>query len=185
MQSSGLGLADLQIVDQMQENLIAYFRQFAGLPGVTMNETDVTWLVSAQDAPGNQVLRTNIIGNSVELRIDEIIDQFSQYTDQIDWLVFPGCRPVDLGKRLEARGMRGGLGGIWMLADLAALPHAPTAPEPFRIKQVGDTTMLEVWKQISAAGFGGDTQIYYDAYARQGFGADASSLQYIGYIDDQ
>src|SRR5262245_28355347 len=151
--------SSVEKVDQMQENLIAYFRQFAGLPGVTFVVMDVTWLVGAQDAPGNQVLRTHITGDSIERRIDEIIDQFSQYTDQIDWLVFPGCRPTDLGKRLEARGMRGGLGGIWMLADLGALPDAPAAPEGFQIKQVRDTTMLEVWKQISAAGFGGDTQI--------------------------
>jgi hypothetical protein len=42
-----------------------------------------------------------------------------------------------------------------------------------------------VWRQISAAGFGADTQIYYDAYARQGFADDASSTQYIGYVGDQ
>ena len=172
-------------VDQMQDNLIAYFRQFAGLPGVTFTEGDVTWFVNAGAEPGNHVLRTQVTGDSLERWIDEIIGRFSQYTDRIDWLVFPGCRPTDLGQRLEARGMHGGPGGIWMLADLAALPSAPTAPESFHVQQVRDTTMLEVWKQISAAGFGSDTQIYYDAYARHGFGVDAASLHYIGYVDDQ
>jgi hypothetical protein len=50
---------------------------------------------------------------------------------------------------------------------------------------VTDATMLEAWKQISAVGFGGDTQIYYDAYARHGFGPDATSLHYIGYLGDR
>jgi GNAT superfamily N-acetyltransferase len=179
------GSSGVEKVDQMQENLIAYFRQFAGLPGVTFAEADVTWLVNARAEPGNHVLRTRMTGDSIERRIDEIIGQFSQYADQIDWLVFPGCRPADLGKRLEARGMHGGAGGIWMLADLASPHSAPTAPDNFRIEQVRNTAMLEAWKQVSAAGFGGDTQIYYDAYARHGFEADAVSLHYIGYVADQ
>ena len=173
-------------VDQMQENLIAYFRIFAGLAGATFVEQDVTWFANTKGEPGNHVLRTRISGDAIDRRIDEIIGQFSHYTDQIDWLVFPGCQPADLGKRLEARGMQAGLGGTWMLADLAAaLPSTPSAPANFHIRQVTDTTMLEAWKQISAKGFGGDTQIYYDAYARHGFEPDACSLHYIGYLDDQ
>jgi GNAT superfamily N-acetyltransferase len=173
-------------VDQMQENLIAYFRIFAGLPGAIFVEEDVTWFVNVKDEPGNHVLRTRISGDSIDRRIDEIIGQFSQYTDQIDWLVFPGCQPADLGKRLEARGMQAGLGGTWMLADLtASLPSRPSVPANFHIQLVSDTDMLEEWKQISSEGFGGDAQIYYDAYARHGFGSDARSLHYIGYLDDQ
>src|SRR5262245_56268837 len=122
MLSSELSSAELQQIDRMQENLIAYFRLFAGLPGITFAEADVTWLVSEQGPPGNHVLRTQIAGDAVERRIDEIIDRLGQLTDQIDWLVFPGCRPTDLGAHLEARGMQGGLGGTWMLADLAPPP---------------------------------------------------------------
>ena len=170
----------------MQENLIAYFRIFAGLPGATFVEEDVTWFVNTKAEPGNHVLRTCISSDAIERRIDEIFRQFSQYTDQIDWLVFPACRPADLGKRLEARGMQAGLGGTWMLADLAVAPtNAPAVPPGFHIQHVNDTTMLEAWKQISAEGFGGDTQIYYDAYAHHGFGPDAISLHYIGYLGDQ
>jgi GNAT superfamily N-acetyltransferase len=169
----------------MQANLVAYFGQFAGLPGVTFVDTDVTWFVNARGEPDNHVLRTNITGDSIDRRIDEIIGQFGQHTDQIDWLVFPGCRPADLGKRLEARGMQSGPGGIWMLADLTSLPGAPAGPANFHVEPVRDTTALEIWRHISAQGFGGDTQIYYDAYARHGFAADAFSLHYIGYVGDQ
>ena len=177
---------DTTKVDQIQENLIAYFRIFAGLPGATFVKEDVTWFVNVKDEPGNHVLRTRISGDAIDRRIDEIIAQFSQYAEQIDWLVFPGCRPADLGERLEARGMQAGLGGTWMLADLTvAPPNALAAPTDFHIQHVTDATMLEVWKQISAEGFGGDTQIYYDAYARHGFGPDAISLHYIGYLGDQ
>lgn len=138
MPSSLLNPFDIEKVDQIQENLIAYFRLFAGLPGVTSAEEDVTWFVSAKDEPGNHVLRTQISGDSIDRRIDEFISQLSQYTDHIDWLVFPGCQPADLGKRLEARGMRGGPGGTWMLADLTSLPNTPSVPDNFHIKYVSN-----------------------------------------------
>src|ERR1043165_4340026 len=92
-------------IDRMQENMLAYFRLFAGLPGIAVVDEDVFWLVSARGEPGNQVLRTRILGEAVERRIDEIFAQIGQYTDQIDWLIFPSCQPVDLGACLEARGL--------------------------------------------------------------------------------
>src|SRR5262245_42442025 len=88
-------LIDLAKVDQMQENLIAYFRLFAGLPGATFVEQDVTWFVNDKAEPGNHILRTRLAGDSgasIERRLDELFGQFGQYTDQIDWLVFPACR---------------------------------------------------------------------------------------------
>lgn len=175
----------IEKVDQIQENLIAYFRLFGGFPGTTFTEEDVTWFVHTKGEPGNHILRTQITGDSIERRIDEIISQVGQYSDHIDWLVFPACQPADLGKRLEARGMKGGPGGTWMLADLTSLPGAPSVPANFHIDYVSDNKMLEAWKQMSAKGFGGDVQIYYDAYARHGFGPDAFSLHYIGYLDDE
>ena len=73
-----------------------------------------------------------------------------------------------------------------MLADLtAAPPSTPSLPATFHIQHVTDITMLEAWRQISAEGFGGDAQIHYNAYARYGFGPDACSLHYIGYLGDQ
>jgi hypothetical protein len=183
----------------MQENLIAYFRLFAGLPGITFVEEDVTWCVTAEGAPGNQALRTQLPGDAVDRRIDEIISQIGQYTDQIDWLVFPSCQPADLGQRLAVHGLEGGPegawmlvgkiggpGGTWMLADLTSLSDAPSVADNFQIEYVRNPKMLEAWIQISSEGFGGgDYQNFYEAYARHGFGPEAFSLHYIGYLDDQ
>jgi GNAT superfamily N-acetyltransferase len=176
-------LSSTEIADQVQENMLAYFRLFAGLPGITVVDEDVFWLVSTRGEPGNHLLRTRIPGDA-ERRIDAIFNQIGQSTDQIDWLVFPGCRPTDLGTRLEARGMIGGPGGTWMLTDLPAR-HSPfPIPKRFHIEQVRDLEMLDTWKHVSAAGFGVDVQIHTDAYARHSFGSAAVSLHYIGYLDD-
>jgi hypothetical protein len=174
-----------EIAGQIQENMLAYFRLFAGLPRITVVDEDVFWLVSARGEPGNQVLRTQISSDAAERRIDAIFDQIGQYTDHIDWLVFPGCRPADLGTRLEVRGMVGSPGGTWMLTNLPARPGPLPIPEGFRIEDVRNLAVLDAWKQISTAGFGVDVQIHAEAYARHGFGREAISLHYIGYLENE
>jgi len=176
-------------VDLVQENLIAYFRLFAGLPDITfVEEDDVAWCVNSiepSEPPGNSVLRTRISGDSVGRRIDEIIGQFSQCTDHVDWLVYPSCGPADLGRRLKARGLEGGPIDSWMLADLASLPRPPSVADGFHVRYVSDDGALGQWTRVSSEGFGGDVHMCYDAYARHGFGSDAFSLHYIGNLHDE
>jgi GNAT superfamily N-acetyltransferase len=183
MIASDVSLSGATPVDRMQENMVAYFRLFAGLPGVTVADEDVFWLVSERGEPGNHVLRTRISGDAAQRRIAAILEQIGRHTDHIDWLVFPGCRPADLGARLEARGMPGRLAGTWMLADMPVRPDAFSVPQRFRVEQVRSPEMLAAWKDVSEAGFGVDVQIHAEAYARHGFGPEAISLHYIGYLD--
>lgn len=171
-------------VDRMQENLVAYYRIFAGLPGIALGDDDIFWLVSKTPAPGRQVVRSRIAAAGVEARIDAALEGFSRHTDAMDWLVFPACRPADLGARLKARGLPETMGGTWMLADLDAIPIPFPAPDELRIVQVTDATMLDAWERVSSAGFGSDCRIFYDAYLRHGFGPEAASLHYIGYVGD-
>jgi GNAT superfamily N-acetyltransferase len=173
-----------ELAGQVQENMLAYFRLFAGLPGITVVDQEVFWLVSTAGEPGNHLLRAQIPDDTAEGHIDAIFGQIGQYTDQIDWLVFPGCRPADLGARLEARGMIGGPGGIWMLADLPARPSSFPIPDSLRVEPVHNLEMLDIWKHISTAGFGVDVQVHADAYARHGFGPAAISLHYTGYLEN-
>lgn len=180
-----LNASDLEKIDRMQENLIAYHRIFAGLPEVTFTDEDYIWFFNSAGMESGNIMRTQISGPDIDGRIEQIINKIGRTTDRIDWLVFPSCRPLDLGKRLEARGMKGGPGGTWMLAHLKSLPPKPSVAGNFGVKYVNGVKMLEEWKRVSAAGFGGNVQSFYDAYARHGFGPDAFSLHYIGYLDDE
>ena len=186
-----------ETVNQIQENLITYFRIYAGLPGTTFVENAyVTWNAGT---PGSMVLRARLSPEQLEEQIDEIIEQMGQSTTLIDWFVFPSCQPPDLAEQVAARGLAGGPngewmligkiggpGGTWMLADLTALPPAPVMTEPFQVVLVENLQTLEIWRQCSAAGFGGgDYQEFYAAYARHGFADQAFSLHYIGYWGDQ
>ncbi len=170
---------------QIQENLIAYMRLFAGLPGITVHdEAESFWIVSGSAAPGSMILRANLPADDSERHIDALVEQVGRHIDQIDWMVFPGDQPADLGQRLAARGMPGGPAGHWLWSDLKSLGAAPAVPEGFHIEQVRDDAALSAWVQVSEAGFGGDLAPFYDAYARHGCGADTFSLHYIGYLGD-
>lgn len=180
-----LDALDSSLIDRIQANLIAYFRQFAGLPGITFVEDAATWFVHADSEPDSHILHTHWDPATADEQIDRLLASVAQKTDSIDWLVFPGCLPEDLCRRLEQHGLQGRTAGNWMVADLSALPLPRPAPDGFSVRQVRNDAMLEVWKQVSSAGFGEDEQIYYDAYARHGYGPDAESLHYTGYQGEE
>ncbi len=193
-------------VAQIQANLIAYFQLFAGLPGITYTEGDVTWIASGAGAPGNHVLRAQIADDRVDQRIDETLRQIGERANQVDWYVFPSCQPPDLGERLAARGAAGGPegawmlvgklggpGGNWLLADLNNLPNPPAVSDQFHVAMVTNQTMLHDWVRLSLTGFGHSLPLpewpeenaFYAAYTRHGFGPEAYSLRYIGYRGDR
>ncbi len=199
MPESLQGLTEVERALRVQANFIAYFRLFEGLPDVHFTETDdATWIVADFGAPGNHMLRAQFSEESADRRINEVISDVGELTSKIDWYVFPGSSPDDLGQRLAARGQAGGPdgswdligeiggpGGNWMIADLTTLSDAPTTPDGFHVERVINEVMLEQWRAVSAAGFGGgDLQVFSDAYARHGFGDDAIAIHYIGYLDN-
>lgn len=190
-------------VDQIQANLITYFRLFTGLPGINFVEDVCTWNVGG---PGPHILRTHMADHAINDQIDQLLRQIGQLSDCVDWFVFPSCQPADLGERVEAYGLAGGPdgawtlygkiggpGGNWMLADLASLADAPTISEKFRVEYVNSNEILVQWLQVSLLGFGQEPlplhkvveNYFYAGYARHGFGRDACSLHYIGYLADE
>jgi len=169
---------------RIQQNLIAYMRLFAGLPGVVCVDDGSFWLIYDRGAPGSMILRASWTPDPIEPQIDALYAQIEQHTDGIDWMVFPEDRPHDLGRRLEARGMPGGPAGIWLWADLSGMTAPPAASAGFHIEQVRDDRRMALWTELSSAGFEEDESIFHLAYARHGYGQDAFSLHYIGYLDD-
>lgn len=189
---------DQRWADQLQQNFISYFRHFAGLPGVTFTEGTVTWSAS-RGAPGSMILGTHVADTDIDQQIDKTLSEIGRHTDTVDWMVFPSCRPTDLGGRLHNRGAAGGPNGEWMLygkiggpggnwmwLDLATLGVPPTTPDGFHVKQVLDQTMFEEWTAINARGFGADDyNAYHAAYSRHGFGQEAEAIHFIGYLGEE
>ena len=185
MPDMSLDMTGSETARQIQGSLIAYMNLFAVLPNMFKVDADVYWFVSNKSAPGNTILRTDWSADEAEGRIDSTLEQIGLHIDQISWWVFPGDQPSDMNKRLEARGMPTGRGGNWLWTDLTKLVPEPKVSEKFHIKQVLDDQMMAEWVRISEEGFDNyDLSCFYDAYARHGYGADAFSLHYIGYLGD-
>lgn len=183
----------------VQENFIAYFRIFAGLPDISFVENDeTTWIVTQHGGPGTQVLAARLSADTAGDAIDATLHAIGQLTDAVDWMVWPDDTPGDLGARIAERGASGGPDGAWMLygnqgdepgtwlvIDLRTLPDAPVWPEGFRVERVRGESQFAVWADVNARGFGSqEYSNYTNAYRRHGFGADAQAIHFIGFQGD-
>jgi GNAT superfamily N-acetyltransferase len=185
MDTPRLDLSASAFPARIQENLIAYMRLFAGLPGMAMyDEADAFWFVCGRGAPGNCILRARWTEAECEARIDALIDAVGQHVEEIDWMIYPGDQPASLKPRLEARGLSWGMAGNWLWTDLGRLSAAPAVDAAFTIKPVQNDAMMAEWVRVSEAGFQGELGCFYDAYARHGYGPQAFSLHYTGYLGD-
>lgn len=183
MTQPAFNLSHTEMPRAIQANFIAYMRLFAGLPNVCVRDDATFWMITGAGAPGNVILRADL-PDRVDERIDALLAEVGRYVDQIDWLVFPGAQPADLNERLASRGMPTNKAGNWLWTDLKRLGDAPVVAHNFRIEQVRSDAQMEEWTRASETGFGGEYPHFYEAYARHGYGADAFSLHYIGYLDD-
>jgi hypothetical protein len=139
MTTSALDYSATPLPAKIQENIISFMRMFAGLPGiVTTDATETFWIVSNRPAPGNMILRVRWPMERIEERIDELFATIGSHIDKIDWMVFPGDQPYDLGRRLEDRGMPGTSGGNWLWADLALPSAVCSYPHRFHVEQMHD-----------------------------------------------
>lgn len=187
-------------VRAVQENFIAYFRIFAGLPNITFWESEeVTWIVTRQGAPGTQVLASRFTDAAAGDAIDTTLRAIGQVADAVDWMVWPGDEPNNLGEYLKTRDAAGGPDGEWMLygnqgdepgtwmvIDLETLgPEAPL-PADFHVERVRTEEQFAVWADVNARGFGGgDYSAFRSAYLRHGFGDDAQAIHFVGFAGDQ
>jgi hypothetical protein len=143
MSASHVRSSATRTVDQIQKTCSRIFACLSIYLVSMFGSEDVFWFINAKAEPGNHTLRTRLPSSAAERRIDQITDQIGQYTDHMDWLVFPRYQPGDLGTLLEARGMSGGPGGTWMIADLTSLSILFSTPERFRIAYVRNPELLD------------------------------------------
>ncbi len=186
-------------VETVQENFVAYHRHFAGLLNATfVEDADTAWITS-HGAPGSSVLRTNFAPKSAAAQIDDTLRRVGRQVDAVDWMVWPGDQPDNLGQLLAVAGAVGGPDGEWMLygnmgkqpgtwlvIDLTSLAERVPVPADFRVERVQNEGQFKVWVDINARGFGStDYSAFRAAYLRHGFGDDAQAIHFIGYLGDQ
>lgn len=176
------------LIDAMQASLAAYLRLFAALPGIVLKERkEVGWFVGAAGPPAREVLWTRFDEATCNDQIDSVLGEIGAYCQRLDWAVYRTCRPSDLGRRMEAKGMKPG-SVTWMLADLGDIRMLPPAEPDFRVEFVTTADQMQIWWHVSASGYQStieNTKVYHDAYLSHPFGPQEDCVHYIGYWRDE
>jgi GNAT superfamily N-acetyltransferase len=185
-----LDLSNSDLPGKIQENLIAYMRIFANLPGMAMEDSltpddETFWFISRRGAPGDNILKARWNSENIDQKIDRLFEKVGQHVQEIEWMVFPSDRPRDLSDRLSARGLPASRAGNWLWINLESTALSSETIPGFHIEKVVDDRGMAEWVRTSEAGFGGDLACFNDAYARHGYGPTAFSIHTIGYLGDQ
>jgi ribosomal protein S18 acetylase RimI-like enzyme len=93
---------------------------------------------------GNLVIRTQLRPDEVEAKVREVLEYSKGQGRHISWAITPLTQPVDLGKYLEAYGMRGFSGIPNMVVDLNTLAEL-NLPAGLTIKRVENTADVPRW----------------------------------------
>ena len=108
--------------------MAAYFRLFVGLPGVILEERDeIGWFVSENGQPGTEVLWTRFDQATCDKQIDNALAEIGAHSQRFDWVVYRTCQPANVGKRLEAKGLKPS-SVTWLLASLTDIPDPTPLP---------------------------------------------------------
>ncbi len=101
----------------------------------------------------NGVVRARFVdGADVDRKIDETLAHFAARQVPLAWLVGPGTRPLDLGRRLEAHGMTPDAEVPGMAMLLADMPAEAAAVPGLTIAEVGDGAAMVRWIETVATG---------------------------------
>jgi ribosomal protein S18 acetylase RimI-like enzyme len=164
-------------------------RLLSAQPGASFlqDERGVRFLNPSMSPP-SVVMMTRWPAADAEQYIDDELHRFEEHGAPVDWLLFPPSSPADMPLRLQQRGLAPG-STRWMLARLTALPPPLPMPSEFRIEVAESPAAMQVWSQVSAAGFGVSEAIgqrYHDAYVSRPRSCENVELRlhYIGYLGE-
>ena len=158
---------------ESEEALVAALSAIARLPGASVTvEPDATWVAGGRPLEGlNHVLRAELRGQdaAIETRIDEL-DAAVRRRGSVPttWWLGPSTIPVDLERRLEARGFTEADPEYGMVLDLRDWP-ATSSADPARatgdVAEVGDAAGLDDFLAVMGGAYGWSDDGRSDAWA--------------------
>ena len=175
--------------------------------------TELLWIYTGTRNP-NGVLRSCFASDDltyVSSRIDEMLSFFATRSSLIlpandagainraptagrkgivpfGWTIGPSTRPANLASLLEARGFTHRASTTGMAIDLRDMREDIQVNRELVIREIEDLETLKILRAIEMQGFGASqeaAQVYYETYARAGFGNSQPWHHYIGWLYDQ
>jgi hypothetical protein len=137
----------------MAEGLAALARACGG---EVRNEPDLLWGALGIPLAGwNRVPRAQLTPETLDARIEWVIERARALHVPFLWIIGPSTRPAGLGDHLVRHGFTDAGEETAMGVALAHLPSALPVPEGVTVERVGDRASLEQWVHTMCAGFGG------------------------------
>ena len=172
-----------KVVKALEANLFSFFTNFGRTPLGEINESDnlLYFVTGIGSLFYNGVFGAQLQVEEVEEAIAKLIEYFAAKQVPFCWWTSNSTQPADLGKYLEAQGLKYLSKFTGMAMDLSSNLASRSSPKDLEIISVEDRTTLESWLRIGAIGFDIPLELVEDLLLVEeslGFQSD----QYIRYL---
>lgn len=166
----------------MIEGFAACVRAYGG---EVADEPDLLWCAGPTGV-GSRVLRTQLAPETVDDRIQWVLERARASHAPFYWYISPSTRPADLDTHLVRHGFTDGGDEPAMGVALARLPSVLPLPEGVTVEQVSDRTALEQWAHTAYEVLGApnsDDAPFVAAVSRDTLDDNAATQYYLARLD--
>ncbi len=172
--------------DNLAEGLAACARAYGG---EVREEPDLLWCAAGIPGAGwNRVPRAHLAPETLDERIEWVIERARALRVPFLWDIGPSTRPTDLGDHLLRHGFMDEGEEPAMGVALAALPSDLPLLDGVTVERVRDRASQEQWVRASCEGFGmsaTDAAAEIVAMARDDLGDAGAASYYLARLDGE
>ncbi len=177
-------VSDASLAASIGDNVCAVWPLLGRGPGGAVHEdAGALWVMAPIPMkPFNLVLRTAWTPDETSERIADIVGRAAAADREIDFLVGPWCRPLDLGDRLAAMGYPCTAELTGMAADLDSVDTAYDVPSEFRLEKVSSLGHLRLYGDLQATQWQVPDEYVprlHGLHAHGGFGDDQPAHRFL------
>ncbi|MFX0033655.1 MAG: GNAT family N-acetyltransferase [Promethearchaeota archaeon] len=149
--SSVSGFNTEALIHEIEFNFWETWSNFGLAPGCALHdEGDALWFETPIPIiPYNVILKFQVEKN-INQKIDEIIRRFTHRKVSFLWVVHPSSSPLDIGDRLQKRGLIHIEIIPCMARNLANLPQAPSLPAGVEIREAIEESEVNKFQELTA-----------------------------------
>ena len=151
-------------------------------------ENDLAWYLTGIPSPiFNGVLKARLQPDTLEKRIEEMLELYRLRNLPMYWWVGPASSPDDLGEHLESHGLTLEDRAPGMAVDLGLLKNLEP-PNEVRIERVNNKQILAGWIRVLTSVFGTPSECSeacLEMFDRAGYALDGKLWNYVGILGDE